>query len=128
MNLEPLNDKTILLFAMKHYSNPQCGDIEEFHEDLNRIKYIKRLLGRFEKKGILKERLILNHIIIMGNVFTPIGATRMLFLKLEEELHSGLKTFLLFLNYLPENEYEVPEVKIKDIPIDLRIMEVLRSV
>lgn len=128
MNLEPLNDKTILLFAMTNYSNPQCGDIEEFHEDLNRIKYIKRLLGRFEKKGILKERLILNHIIIMGNVFTPIGTTRMLFLKIEKELHSALKTFLLFLNYLPENTYDVPEVDLRDIPIDLRIMEVLRSV
>jgi len=122
-----LTEKSLPVFAMRHYTNPQCSDMEEFYEDMNRIKYIKRLLGRFEKKGVLKERLILNHMIIMGNVFSPKGATRMLFFKIEEQLHSALKTFLLYLNYLPENAEEIPEVSLKDIPVDLRILEVLRK-
>ena len=128
MKLEPLDENTFLLFAMKQYDNPQCKDIEEFHEDLNRIKYIKRLLGRFHKKNVLKERLILNHIIIMANVFSPVGTSRMLFYKIEDELHSSLKTFLLFLNYLPENTSRIPEIELKDIPVDLRIMDALRNV
>ena len=128
MKQEPLDEKTIILFAMKQYDNPQCKSIEEFYEDLNRIKYIKRLLGRYKKKGILKERLLLNHIIVMGNVFSPLGTTRMLFYKLEEELHSYLKTFLLYLNYLPEEIHEVPEIDLRDIPVELRIMEVLRRI
>ena len=128
MKQEPLDQNTILLFAMKQYNNPQCTNIDEFHEDLNRIKYIKRLLGRYNKKGILKERLLLNHIIVMGNVFSPIGTTRMLFYKLEEELYSYIKTFLLYLNYLPEDIHEIPEVDLRDIPIELRIMEVLRRI
>ena len=143
MKPEPLNDKTFIVFAMKSYDNPQCEDIEEFYEDINRVKYIKRLLGRFIKKGVLKERLILNHIIIMGNVFGPLATSRMLFFKLEEELYSSLKTFLLYLGYLPwplsDEEYgvlgylpefphQISETDMQDIPIDLRIMKVLKGI
>jgi len=128
MKPEPLNDKTFIVFAMKSYDNPQCEDIEEFYEDINRVKYIKRLLGRFIKKGVLKERLILNHIIIMGNVFGPLATSRMLFFKLEEELYSSLKTFLLYLGYLPEFPHQISETDMQDIPIDLRIMKVLKGI
>ena len=128
MKPESLNDKTFIVFAMKSYDNPQCENIEEFYEDINRVKYIKRLLGRFIKKGVLKERLILNHIIIMGNVFGPLATSRMLFFKLEEELYSSLKTFLLYLGYLPEFPHQISETDMQDIPIDLRIMKVLKGI
>jgi hypothetical protein len=108
---------------MKHYTNPQCSSIEDFNEDLNRIKYLKRLFGRYHQKGILKERLILNHIIILGNIFGPTNAARILFFKIDEELHSYLKSFLLYLNYIPELSYKIPEVDLNNIPVDLRIIK-----
>jgi hypothetical protein len=85
-------------------------------------------LGRYEKKKVLKERLILNHIIILANVFGPIPASRILFYKIEKELHSYLKTFLLFLDYLPEQKGFVPEVDIEMIPIELNIAKKLREI
>ena len=123
-----LNEKTFMLYLMQNYDNPQCEGIEEFNEDINRIKYIKRLLGRFEKKGTLKERLILNHIIILGNVFGAKATCRILFHKIETELHPYLKSFLLFLNYLPEMEYEIPEVELRKIPVDFRIIKRLKEI
>ena len=122
---QKLNDQTFLLYAMKHYTNPQCSSIEDFNEDLNRIKYLKRLFGRYHQKGILKERLILNHIIILGNIFGPVNASRILFFKIDVELHSYLKTFLMYLNYIPDLKYDIPEVDIDDIPIDLSIVKKL---
>tara|TARA_E500000318_G_scaffold47668_1_gene44878 strand:- start:392 stop:784 length:393 start_codon:yes stop_codon:yes gene_type:complete len=118
-----LNEQNFLLYAMKHYTNPQCSSIEDFNEDLNRIKYLKRLFGRYHQKGILKERLILNHIIILGNIFGPTNAARILFFKIDEELHSYLKSFLLYLNYIPELSYKIPEVDLNNIPVDLRIIK-----
>ena len=123
-----LSENTFMMYTMKHYTNPQCIGIEEFNEDISRIKYIKRLLGRFDKKGILKERLILNHIIILGNVFSPKVACRILFYKIEENLHPYLKAFLLFLNYLPEIDGEIPEVELEKIPVDFRIIKKLREI
>ena len=123
-----IDDKNFMLYLMKNYDNPQCQGVEEFNEDINRVKYIKRLLGRFDKKGILKERLILNHIIILGNVFGPIATCRILFFKIEDRLHPYLKAFLLFLNYLPEMEEEVPEVDLKNIPVDFRIIKKLKDI
>ena len=123
-----LNEKNFMLYLMKHYDNPQCEGIEEFNEDINRVKYIKRLLGKFDNKGILKERLILNHIIILGNVFGPSATCRILFYKIEDRLHPYLKSFLLFLNYLPEMEEEVPEVDLKNIPVDFRIVKKLKEI
>ena len=124
---KPLDDKVFLLFAMKNYTNSSGGE-EEFYEDLSRVRYVKRLLGRYEKKKVLKERLILNHIIILGNVFGPIPASRILFYKIEKELHSYLKTFLLFLDYLPEEKGFVPEADIEMIPIELNIAKKLREI
>jgi len=127
MSPRELNNKIFLLYAMKNYKNPHCSDIEEFYEDLNRIKYIKRLLGRYQQKNILKERLILNHIIVLGNLFGPIPTCRILFFKINDGLHSCLKTFLDFLNFLPEVPGEIPETEVYKIPIDLNIVKVLRK-
>jgi len=124
----PLNEKSFLIYVMQHYNNPQCGGIEEFDEDINRIKYIKRLLGNFHKKGVLRERLILNHIIILGNVFGPIPTCRILFHKIDDYLHTYLKSFLLFLNYLPETTDEIPEAALEKIPVDVRIVKILREI
>ena len=109
------------------YNSPSCEGIDEFNEDMNRIKYIKRLLGRYSQKGILKERLILNHMIILGNLFGPVPTCRILFFRIEEKLHSSLRTLLDFLNYLPELPDEIPEFSMKDIPTDLTIVKILKE-
>ena len=80
---EPITDSNFLMYAIKNYHNPECCDMEEFNEDINRIKYIKRLLRRYNKTKELRERLILNHIIILGNLFTPKVASRILMFKLD---------------------------------------------
>ena len=107
---------------MKHYNNPGCTGIDEFHEDLNRIKYIKRLLGRYDSKGMLKYRLLLNHIIILQNTFGAEQTSRILFFKLESKYYSYLKSFLSYLQYLPP---AIPEVDLEEIPLDHKILGVL---
>lgn len=92
-----LNDNNFSLFAAKYYNNPNCTDILEFHDDLNRIKYVKRLLKGYSESGELKERLVLNHLITLYNVFDPQACTKMLVFKLPEHL-SVLKSFLSYLN------------------------------
>ena len=124
---EKLNENTFIMFSMKHYQNPQCIGMEEFQEDLNRIKYIKRLLRKYQNNGILRERLLLNHIIILYNVFGIEACSRMLFYKIEEDMHSILKTFLVFLNYLPEKEEIVPEVDLVNIPLNQDVINRLRE-
>tara|TARA_B100000131_G_C18042463_1_gene583047 strand:- start:721 stop:1107 length:387 start_codon:yes stop_codon:yes gene_type:complete len=126
MTMDELTEKNFLLYAIKHYNNPQCCDVDEFNEDINRIKYIKRLLRRYEKTGELRERLILNHIIILGNVFTPKIASRMLFYKIETNLHSHLKTFLLFLDFIPDDG--IPDFDLEIIPLDNKIITTLRNI
>ena len=102
MVFDDLNEKNFLLYAMKEYDNPQCVQVEEFYDDLKKVKYIKRLLNQYLNEGILKERLLLNHIIVFYNVFPVRSATRILFLKIEEEFWPILKTFLVYLSYMPE--------------------------
>jgi hypothetical protein len=97
---EKLDETNFLLYAARHYENPQCYDTIEFYDDLKRIKYIRRLFNIYQESGELKERLILNHIIILYNVFGVIPATRMLFFKLFEHKEQ-LKPFLVFLNFMP---------------------------
>lgn len=118
---DELTDDNFTIFATKHYNNPQCLDIAEFEEDIARFKYVKRLLRRYNQSGDLQERLILNHLIIIYNVFGIEAANKMLFHKIEEELWPALKTFLIFLQYLPENE------KV-EIPLDPNIVKILRSI
>lgn len=121
----PLNDDNIVIFAMKNYQNPSCKNIEEFQEDFNRIKYVKRLFNRYEKDGVLRERLILNHIITIYNVFGLEAATRMLFNRLDDKQYSLLKTFLTFLNYCPEQKFD--GIDIVSIPLNATVVKRLRG-
>ena len=118
-----LNDANLLNYAMKHYDNPECKSVEEFQEDLTRTKYIKRLFRKYKTSGELKERLLLNHIIIFYNVFGIEAATNILFFKIEEEFWPLLKTFLVYLDMFPENDIE----KIK-IPLEQEVINVLRKI
>ena len=113
-------EKNIKSYAVENYANKACLTAEEFWEDYNRIKYIKRLLGRYVKQGELKERLILNHIISFYNVFKIEAANRMLFLKVSEECKPALKTFLIYLNYLPQGWHN-------DIQLDNNLIRILRE-
>lgn len=122
---ERLNQNNFMMFAMKMYSNPLYTGIDEFREDMHRIKYIKRLLLRYKKNHSLKERLILNHIIILQNVFGAEGCTRILFYKLGKELHPALKAFLEYLQYLP---YSIPEVNLNEIESDHRVLKILSKI
>ena len=122
---QPLNDDNIIYFAMKNYSNPSCKNIEEFQEDFNRIKYVKRLFNRYEQSGVLRERLILNHIITIYNVFGVKASSRMLFNRLDEKQYSILKTFLVYLNYCPEEKFD--NIDIVSVPLDNAIVKKLRS-
>lgn len=94
-----LTESTFLLYAAKYYDNPHCSDIIEFEEDLKRFQYLRKLFSRYKQTGELKERLILNHLIIIYNVFGP-EATNMLFMKLEE-YHDSLRPFIEYLNFMP---------------------------
>jgi hypothetical protein len=120
-SFEKLNSKNFMLFAAKSYNNPQCMTEEEFQEDLQRFKYLKRLFNRYETNGELIERLILNHLIVLYNVFGIKEANHMMFYKIEEKNWSVLKTFLVYLNYLPEEQYV-------EVPLDQKIVEVLRKI
>ena len=130
MNFDDLNGKNFLLYAMQHYDNPQCVEVEEFNDDLRRIKYIKRLFNQYHTENILKERLILNHIIVFYNVFSVQAATRILFYKIDEEFWPMLKTFLLYLSYMPKDKIESimgKEIRVTDIPMDQGIIDRLRE-
>jgi len=94
-----LSESTFLLYAMKHYENPHCSEMSEFEEDMKRFQYLRKLFGRYRQDKELKERLILNHLIIIYNVFGP-EATNMLFMKLKE-YHEYLKPFVQYLNFMP---------------------------
>lgn len=124
-----LTEQNFVMFAMKHYQNPQCLNIDEFHDDLKRIKYIKRLFSRYLSSGELKDRLILNHLIILYNSFGT-EATKMLFFKIESEFWPQLKTFLLFLSYMPEKVEGVFTTPIisTDIPLDQTVVSSLRKI
>lgn len=124
-----LNESNFLLFAAKHYDNPSCSSMEEFHDDLNRFKYVKRLFTKYKANGDLKERLVLNHIIVLYNLFGD-ATTRMLFLKLEGQWQY-LKPFLITLNRLPETVEEIGKHKVihcSSIPMDMKIVEMLRRI
>lgn len=122
-----LTEETFLLYAAQHYNNPSCRSLKEFESDLKRFKYIKRLLKRYKKTGLLSERLILNHLILLHNVFND-AVIPMLFLKFEEEYWSYIKTFLVFLNYLPESYQINKQVMSTDISLDVNIINKLRRI
>lgn len=101
MIIEKVDESNALLYAAKHYENANCFDTVEFYEDLNRFKYIKRLLNKFVESGDLKERLIINHLTIIYNVFGVEAGTRLLFLKLKDHLHL-IKPFLILMGTCPD--------------------------
>ena len=108
------------MFAIKHYDNPQCEGESEFYDDMKRFKYIKRLLRKYHETGVLKERLILNHMIVIYNVFGADAGSTLLIFKIEPELWGVLKTFMNFLNMLPEGE-------LKEIEENKQVKEVLEK-
>ena len=114
MIFNELNEDNFLLFAIKHYENPQAVTKEDFDKDLNHFKYIKRLLKRYKNTGQLKTHLLLNHFIILYNIFGE-ATTPMLFFKIEEDLWSSMKSFILFLGRFPE----YPHSAIHDIQVDM---------
>jgi len=131
MNNEELTHDNFILYAAKHYDNNQCHSVDEFLEDIRRIKYIKKLFTRYEQNGDLKERLILNHIIILNNVFGPVHTVRILFLKMPKHLHL-IKPFLILLNILPEKVYNIGKENktyhTDEIHMDETIVEALRRI
>tara|TARA_B000000532_G_scaffold225811_1_gene203610 strand:+ start:1019 stop:1402 length:384 start_codon:yes stop_codon:yes gene_type:complete len=122
MIFSELNEDNFLLFAIKNYENPQAVTKEDFEKDLNYFKYIKRLLKRYRNTGELKSQLILNHFIVLYNIFGE-ATTPMLFFKIERELWSVMKTFIIFLNKLPE----YPRCYIHEIEIDDDCLEKLQQ-
>jgi hypothetical protein len=130
MIFDDLNEKNFLLYAMKEYNNPQCTSIDEFNDDLKKIKYIKRLLNQYVSEGVLKERLLLNHIIVFYNVFPPAAATRILFFKIEEKFWPMLKPFLFYLKLMPEDRIESimgKEIRTNEILMDQGVIDSLRK-
>lgn len=123
---QKLSEDNFLLYAMHHYDNPQCHSVEEFEDDLKRFLYIKKLFNRYSSVGELRERLILNHIIVIYNVFGD-AATKMLFYKIEEKYWSVLATFLVYLNRMPEH---IPDsdVSLSDLMLDEKVISVLRKI
>jgi len=127
--IENLTEKTINAYVIMSYNNPQCVDFGEFEDDIKIPKYIKRLINRYSSMGELKERLILNHIILFYNVFYREAATRILFFKMEESDYSVLKTFLTYLHFMPETVELINGKNIinTDIPISKEVAEILRE-
>jgi|TARA_B100000524_G_scaffold159684_1_gene81153 hypothetical protein len=123
MIFNELTEDNFLLFAIKNYENPQAVTKEDFDRDLNHFKYIKRLLKRYKRDGELKTHLLLNHFIILYNIFGE-AATPMLFYKIEEDLWSTMKTFVMFLGKLPE----YPRSKIHDVQVDLNCLSELYKI
>lgn len=121
-----LTEDNFLTYAMHHYDNSQCYSLEEFNDDLKRFLYLKKLFNRYKNEDDLKENLILNHLIVIYNIFGE-QATNMLFFKIEKEYWDILATFLVFLNRMPE---ELPQYgfKLSDVMLDDKIIKTLRKI
>ena len=128
--MKDLNKENIDIFSELSYRNPQCISSEDFYEDMNRVKYVKRLFNKYNRGGEIKTRLILNHIIAFYNVFENRDATRILFFKMEESYWPLLKTFLLYLYYMPEIVHGVNgrNIMSDDINIDTSIFRELEDI
>jgi len=131
MNLhEILTNDNFLLYASKFYDNPQVHSVAEFYEDLKRFKYIKKLITRYIQTGELKERLILNHFVVLLNIFGPIPLVRICFLKMPDHL-KYIKPFFILLNILPDNVMNINKqcfIKTDMIPMDQHIVDALRKI
>ena len=123
MIFNELNDGNFLLFAIRNYENPQAVTKEDFDKDLNHFKYIKRLLKRYKNTGQLKSHLLINHFIVLYNIFGD-ATTPMLFYKIEDDLWDVMKTFIIFLNRMPDH----PKTRFHDIPVDVDCLAELHKV
>ncbi len=123
---QKLNEDNFLLYAMHHYDNPQCHSVEEFEDDLKRFLYVQKLFSRYKNNRELRERLILNHIIVLYNIFGE-ATTNMLFYKVDKECWSYLTTFLVYLNRMPDYVSE-HNIKTSDITLDEYIISTLRKI
>ena len=115
---EKITPDNVMMFAIKHYDNPQCEGEREFYDDMKRFKYIKRLLRKHKDTGVLKERLLLNHIIVLNNLFGHEACVTLLLFKIQREYWETLKSFLLFLNMIRDDE-------LKNIEEDNNVLEIL---
>ena len=123
MLFNELNDDNFILFAIRNYENPQAVTKEDFDKDLNHFKYIKRLLKRYKNTGVLKTHLLLNHFIILYNIWGE-ATTPMLFFKIDKDLWSSMKAFIMFLNRFPE----YPRTYIHDIQVDIECLKELKLI
>lgn len=131
MIFDYLDDDNFLLYAARYYDPSQCHDTEEFYEDLNRFKYIKKLLTRYTETGELKERLILNHLIVLNNVFGPEHTVKMVYVKMADQM-KYIKPFLVLLEIMPDRISGVTKNKLTvmtdEIPMDTNIVNILRKI
>ena len=123
MIFNELNEENFLIFAIKNYENPQAVTREDFEKDLSRFRYIKRLLKRYKSGGDLKVHLLINHFIILYNIFGE-ATTPMLFYKIDKSLWSSIKTFVVFLNKLPDH----PRSYIHEIEMDQVCLDALNGI
>ena len=128
MSFDDLTNDNIMMYAVKVYDKPNCI-MSEFKEDMKRFNYLKRLFKRYRKMGELREQLVLNHLVVLNNVFGPESATRLLFFKMSKDDYSVLKTYLLFLSYMPERIRGIKghDILSSDIPVDMKIANALRN-
>lgn len=125
-----LNDGNFLIYAAKCYDRPHILQAE-FEDDLKRLKYVKRLLRKYKQTGDFKERLVLNHVIILANVFGVEATTNMLFFKVDDDDYPLLKTILIYLNYMPSHftvTFDKYYIIQEEIPVDLKIADILRNI
>lgn len=128
MSFDDLTNENIMIYAVKAYDKPNCI-MSEFKEDMKRFNYLKRLFKRYRKIGELREQLVLNHLVVIYNVFGSEVASRLLFFKMSKEDYSALKTYMLFLNIMPEKVKGIKgsDIISSDIPVDMTIADVLRK-
>ena len=128
MSFDDLTNDNILIYAVKAYDKPNCI-MSEFKEDMKRFNYLKRLFKRYRKVGELREQLVLNHLVVIYNVFGPEVAARLLFFKMTKDDYPALKTYLLFLSCMPERVKGIKgqDIISSEIPVDMTIAEVLRK-
>lgn len=129
MSFENLTNDNIMIFAMKAYDKPNCI-MSEFKEDMKRFNYLKRLFKRYRKLGELREQLVLNHLVVLYNVFGPEVATRLLFFQMSKDDYSALKTYLLFLSCMPEKVKGIKghDIISSEISVDMTIAHALRQI
>ena len=117
---EKITSENVMMVAIKYYDNPQCEGEKEFYDDMKKFKYIKRLLRKYDDSGVLKERLLLNHIIVLNNLFGPEACVTLLLFKIQKEYWDTLKSFLLYLNIIREDE-------LQEVKENKDVLEILRK-